>query len=212
MKFTFNIIDKIKEAWPIYKVHFGTFLLLMIVTSVTQFVGANNSWVLNIISFIVGMLVSYIWVRFVLSLIDKKDFNPFHRESLPSLLQFWNLFKTMILLSLCVLGGFILFIIPAFYISARLMFAIYISIEKNQGARASIKESWDMTKGYGWKLFGKSFLVGLFIALGFVLFFIGSFITYPIGMIVFAMMYREFLRMKSPTAETVAPVDSVCQI
>ena len=199
MQFTFKIIDKIKEVWTIYKAHFSVFLLLMIVTLVAQFVGSNNNWMLSIISFVVGMLVSYIWVRFVLSLIDKKEFNPFARESLPSLSQFWNLFKTMLLLFLCVLGGLILFIIPAFYVSARLMFAVYISIEKNQGARASIKESWEMTKGYGWKLFWKSFLIGLFIALGFVLFFIGSFITYPIGMMVFAMLYREFSKFKSET-------------
>lgn len=196
MQFTFKIGDKIKEAWPLYRAHFSTLLLLMVVTMVTQFIGSNRSWVLIIISYVVSILVSYIWIRFILSLIDKKDFNPFSRNSLPSFLQFWNLFKTTILYALCVLAGFILFVIPGFYVVGRLLFAIYLSIDKNQGARVTIKEAWNMTRGYGWKLFWKSFVIGLFIAVGFIAFFIGSFITYPVGMIVMAMMYREFSKMK----------------
>lgn len=197
MQFTFKIWSKIKESWPIYKAHFSTFLILMVVTMVAQFIGSNNNWMLVIISYIIGLLISFIWVSFVLNLIDKKDFNPFKRESLPSFSQFWNLFKTMIIYALCVMGGFILFIIPGFYISGRLIFAIYLSVEKNQGARVTIKEAWHMTEGYGWKLFGKSFVIGLFIALGFIALFVGSFVTYPIGMLVLGMMYREFLKFKS---------------
>lgn len=196
MQFTFKIGDKIKEAWPICKAHFSVFLLLLVVTMIDNVIGLNHNWVLVVISYVISILLSYIWIRFILSLIDKKDFNPFSRESLPSFVQFWNFFKTMILYTLCVLVGFALFIIPGFYISGRLLFAVYLSIDKNQGARVSIKEAWNMTKNYGWKLFWKSFLIGLFIALGFIAFFIGSFITYPIGMIVMAMMYRKFSKMK----------------
>lgn len=150
-----------------------------------------------VISYVVSILISYMWIRFVLNLIDKKDANPFKKESFPTLSQYWNLFKTMIIYSLCVLVGFILFIVPGFYVAGRLLFAVYISIEKNQGARVTIKEAWRMTEGYGWILFWKSFVIGLFIALGFIAFFVGSFITYPMGMIVMGMLYRDFLKMKS---------------
>ena len=81
-----------------------------------------------------------------------------------------------------------------------------------------------MTKGYGWKLFWKSFIIGLFIALGFLALFIGSFITYPIGLIVMVVMYREFKKFKlqnstsSPTPQegikeepTIWPVDNTQQ-
>ncbi|MFA6251095.1 MAG: glycerophosphoryl diester phosphodiesterase membrane domain-containing protein [Candidatus Paceibacterota bacterium] len=196
MKFTFKIWSKIKEAWPLYKGHLGTLLIMMMLTMVAQFIGIKDHAILIVLSFIVSLLVSYIWIRLVLNLVDGKSFNPFTKEALPSLSQFWNFFKTFILSALCILGGFILFIVPAFYISGRLMFVMYLSVEKNQGARATIKEAWAMTKDYGWVLFWKNFLIGLFIALGFVVFFIGSFITYPIGLIVTFMMYREFYKFK----------------
>lgn len=197
MKFTFKIGNKIKEAWPLYKEHLGTFLLMMIITMVVQSIGSSkDNWVFAVISYIVSLLLAYVWTRFALGLIDKKVINPFSREAFPPFSQFWNLFKTIILYSLCVMGGFILLIIPGFYIIGRLLFAIYLSVEKNQGAIVTIKEAWKMTEGYGWKLFWKSFVIGLFIILGFIAFIIGLFITYPIGIIVMAMMYREFSKMK----------------
>ncbi|HLP86537.1 MAG TPA: glycerophosphoryl diester phosphodiesterase membrane domain-containing protein [Candidatus Paceibacterota bacterium] len=196
MQFIFKIGSKIREAWPIYKANFGVFLLLMVFTLVVQALGSNRHWALVLISYVASIFVSFMWVRFVLNLIDKKESNPFKKESLPTLSQYWNLFKTIILNALCVLLGLVLLVIPAFYISGRLIFAMYLSVDKNQGGRKSIKESWEMTRGYGWLLFWKSFVIGLFIALGIIAFFIGSFITYPIGMLIYAMMYREFSKMK----------------
>ena len=174
---------------------------------VVQFIGSNNNnndknWILIVISYILSILLSYIWINFVLSLIDKKDLNPFSRQSFPTLKQYWNLFTTMLLVALCVLVGFILLVVPGFYVAGRLVFATYMSVDKNQGGIKNVKEAWNMTKGYGWKLFWKSFVIGLFIMLGFVALFIGAFITYPIGMIVLLMMYREFSKMKLETPPT----------
>jgi hypothetical protein len=196
MQFTFKIWGKIKEAWPIYKLHFGTLILLFAITLIVKAVGSGHNKILAILSYVVGLILTYIWIRLGLSLVDKKDFNPFSKEALPSLLQFWNLFKTMILYMLCVLGGMILLVIPGLYVCGRLIFAVYLSVEKNQGARVTVEEAWNMTKGYGWKLFWKSLLIGLFMAVGFIVFFVGGFVTYPIGFIVLLMMYREFSKMK----------------
>lgn len=198
MTFTFKVWQKIKEAWPIYKQHFGTILIMSIVTLLAQFIGGmDENFGLMLILYVVNLLITYIWVKYLLALIDKKEFNPFSKEALPTLMQFWNLIKTIILYMVFVIAGFILLIIPGFYVTGRLMFAVYIQIEKNQGARLTIRETWEMTRGYGWKIFWKSFLIGLFMALGFIAFFIGSFITYPLGMIVLMMMYREFTKFKS---------------
>ncbi len=156
-----------------------------------------------------SILLSFVWINFILNLIDNKVSKPFSKKAFPSLLHFWNLFKTTIISSLCIIAGFILFIIPGFYITGRLLFSFYIAIEKNQGARVTIKEAWNMTKGYGWNLFWKSFVIGLFMVIGFVVFFVGGFITYPLGLIVFVMLYREFTKMKLqiPAISTSAPAE-----
>lgn len=194
MQFTFKIGSKIKEAWPIYKDNLATLLLMAIVTLVVSALSSRDNWIISMLAYVVGILVFYVWARLVFALVEKRKFNPFSKEALPSLGQFWDLLKTMILYSLCILGGLILFIIPGLYLSGRLMFAPYLSVEKNQGARKSIKESWEATRGNGWKIFWKAFVVGLFMMVGFLAFVVGALITYPVGFIVMVMLYREFFK------------------
>ena len=196
MNFTFKIGQKIKEVWPLYKQHFGILLVMTLATFGVAGIGQKEGFILSIAVAIVNILLSYLWISLVFSLIDKKDFNLFSKN-LPTLEQLWNFTKTSILYGLCIIGGLILLVLPGFYVAGRLMFAVYISVEKNQGGRASIKESWNMTKDYGWFFFWKSFVIALFIVLGFIALFVGSFITYPIGFIIMIMMYREFKKFKS---------------
>lgn len=201
MEFKFKVGSKIKEAWPLYKDSFGLIILLMVVSLAIQMFSSvshtgRDSILLTVVSIIVGILVSYIWIKASLNLIDGKGFNPFQKESLPNLSQFWDFIKTNILVALCVIAGFILFIIPGFYVLGRLFPAKYISVEKNQGARKTIIEAWELTKDRGWYILWKSFLVGLFVLAGFIAIFIGAIITYPVAIIVLSMMYREIIKIK----------------
>jgi hypothetical protein len=196
MKFTFKIGDKIKEAWPIYKMHFGNFVLLFIITIVSSIILSGRNIIIRILSYAVSVFLAYIWIRFTLSLVDKKEYNPFSKEALPTSSGFWNLLITMVLFGLCIMAGLILLVIPGLYILGRLIFAPYLSVEKNQGAISTIEKTWNMTKDHGWELFLKSLLIGLFAVAGFILLFVGGIVTCPISYIVFAMMYREFSKMK----------------
>jgi len=216
MKFTFKIGAKIKEAWPLYKENFWVLLIMTIATFAIQFVGQGKKEVntltlefavLMLVMAIVSLFVSYMWLRLILNIVDKKEFNLFSVQAIPTLEKLWNYIKTSILYGFCVMAGFVLLVIPAFYVAGRLMFAVYISIEKNQGGRASIKESWDMTKGYAWQLFWKSFFLGLFMVVGFLALIVGSLVTYPIGFIVMIMMYREFQKFKMQNISNPIPVE-----
>ena len=53
-----------------------------------------------------------------------------------------------------VLLGFLLFILPGLYISARLMFAPYIGLMENRPILDSVKKAYEITEGKGWKLIG----------------------------------------------------------
>lgn len=196
MKFTFKIGAKIKEAWPLYKENLGAFLILLLITFVSSSLGGKNNHILGFVLFFVNILISYIWICSILNLLDGKKFDPFVKETFPDLRQYWNFLSTGILSFIIIFIGFIFLIVPGLYFAGRLMFASYIALEKNQNAVDSIKESWDITKGYSWKIFGKAFIIGLFILAGFIALFVGSFITYPVGMIVFVMLYREFKKWR----------------
>jgi hypothetical protein len=243
MTFTFKVWENIKKAWGLYKENFSQMMILTLIMLAIQFISKslskdNSNSLLVFILVIVSILVSYIWIRSTLSLLDGKGFNPFSKESLPSFAQIWDFVKTNILLALCVvpffiipvfvtamivvssvLAGigpvitlsmliiliplFILFIIPAIYVASRLFPAKYLSVDKYQGARKNIRESWNMTKGIGWKITGKILLVALFILLGFVAFVVGLIITLPIGMIVLTMMYRDIAKLKNESIASV---------
>ena len=53
-----------------------------------------------------------------------------------------------------VVFGFLLFILPGLYISARLMFAPYIGLMENRPILDSVKKAYEITEGKGWKLIG----------------------------------------------------------
>jgi len=208
MKFTFKIGEKIKGAWVLYKENYKAILVLVMITGLMQFIGYDNKNILiSLILAVISLVLSYTWIRLSLNLVDKKEFNIFSREAIPSVMQVWNYFKTSFLYALCILGGIVLFVIPGFYFAGRLMFAVYLSVDKNQGARISLKESWEMTKGYAWQLLGKYILIGLFMFLGILAFLIGSIITYPVGVIVMIMMYREFTKFKSQEQLSSTPLE-----
>ena len=50
--------------------------------------------------------------------------------------------------------GFLLFILPGFYLLARLMFSPYIGLMENIPILDSVKKSFKITKDKGWNLLG----------------------------------------------------------
>lgn len=237
MTFTFGIRKHIKEAWALYKVHFGKFFLLAAIILLINFLENEfHPYSVSILFSIIGLFISYICTRSILDLLDTNQFNPFSKKSLPSLSQFWDFFKTAILTAILIILSFIPASIPAFgimteilseqpnmqlfalyvfltlllsiptlYVSSRLFFAPYISVEKKQGAVKTIKECWNMTRGYGWRLVGLYLVVAVIIVLGFLAYYVGALITYPIGMIMFVMLYREFTKFAKSHHEVPTP-------
>lgn len=217
---SFKIRENIKEAWLLFKNNLSTFFLILALLYVAESVSEKENIILSIIVSIVGIFVSYMIIKFLLSIIDKKEFNIFSKKSFPTLKQLWRFFATYIIVAITGMGSFLVFFIPAFFIlsktiiltslvkilfgfsviglivgiyfAVRLMFALFIVIDKEKGIIESIKESWSITKGHFWKIFWKTFLIELFMVVGFLLFFVGAFITYPMGMILFTMLYRHF--------------------
>jgi len=218
MKFKFSVKEKIKEAWSIYKENFWMFFLLSAIVFLLE-VLSTKGFVAYILACVASLLLAYMLIKYLLSLVDKKEFNVFAKSSLPTIDQIWKLFKTYILYILIVAGAFISLFMPAMliimrngillpwmialiilafifliigtYFKIRLFFSVIISVDKDQGAIKSIKNSWWMTKDMFWYLFWKTIVVGLFMMIGFLALVVGLIVTIPIGMLVLIMMYRD---------------------
>jgi hypothetical protein len=73
-----------------------------------------------------------------------------------------NYIVTSILIGIASLVSFLLFVIPAFFVIPRLLFAPYLVIDKKMDALDAVKASWNMSKGHVAKIYG---IIGATIAM-----------------------------------------------
>ncbi len=79
-----------------------------------------------------------------------------------------NYFEIMLanlLVTIIVMAGFILLIIPGIIFAVKLAFVPYLVMDKEMKAMDAIKASWEMTKGYGWQIFFLC-VISFFIIIG----------------------------------------------
>jgi uncharacterized membrane protein len=100
-------------------------------------------------------------------------------------------FLALILQSLIVVFGFLLFIIPGIIFLIRFGFYGYLIVDKNSKIVESLKRSWEITKGNTWNLFLFYLLLGLINVLGFLALIIGLFWSIPTTMLANAFVYRK---------------------
>jgi uncharacterized membrane protein len=84
--------------------------------------------------------------------------------------NYGNAVLANILEGVIIILGLIFLIVPGIIFGCKLAFVPYLIVERKMDAVAAIKESWRMTRGHAWKVFGIGF-VAIFIALLGLLFF-----------------------------------------
>ncbi len=78
------------------------------------------------------------------------------------------------LLTVAIIGlGFIFLIVPGIILACRLAFVPYLVMDKNLEPVAAVEKSWEMTRGYGWKIFGIGLLAIPIFILGLLCLFVG---------------------------------------
>lgn len=218
---SFKINKKIKEAWPLFKKNFSMFLLFLVIVLVLSYIsnlitlrvlslgGLLYYYLLTIIITLFEIGISFIFLRFILDIVEGKDFILFSKKSMPGFKTFINFvlvfiltgipmfaisFILVYLINLKITNDLFLILIGFFamiYLSIRLMFATYLVVDKKENAISSINRSWKITENKTWSIFRKTFVIGLFVFVGFLALLVGGFITYPMGMIIIAMLYKH---------------------
>ena len=84
-------------------------------------------------------------------------------ESLKSISKYIvNYFIATFIVGLAAVASILLFLIPAFFVIPRLLFAPYLVIDKNMGGVDAVQASWNMSKGHIGKVYG---IIGLTLAI-----------------------------------------------
>jgi hypothetical protein len=117
------------------------------------------------------------------------------KEMFLPFMDFWNVVLAGFLTTLIVGFGTLFFIIPGIIFACKLIFVPYIVMDKKMNATDAIKESWNMTDGYAWTVFGMGLLAGPIIIAGYICLFVGVFISMMWLYIAFASLYHA-VRLK----------------
>lgn len=95
------------------------------------------------------------------------------------------------LLTFAIIGiGFVFLIVPGIILACRLAFVPYLVMDKKLEPVASVEKSWEMTRGYGWKIFGMGMLVVPIFILGLISFIVGVIFALIWISAAFAAMYH----------------------
>ena len=138
--------------------------------------------VLTLLSLVFSLLFSLGYTKNMFQTLDGEEpqFSAYGRESRKI---FTGLFAGLIY-TIIVIVGLALLILPGYYLAIRLQFFYASIVEENTGIIASLKRSWEITKGLEAPLFLLLLVEKGLVLLGLICFVIGIFMAAPlVGMI-----------------------------
>jgi hypothetical protein len=109
--------------------------------------------------------------------------------------QYLNIVLANLIVAALVLIGFVMLIIPGIIILCRLSFVSYLVMDKNMEAMKAVEESWRMTRGYGWTIFGMGMIAIFVFIAGLICCFVGVIFSFMWIHAAFASMYIAVLNM-----------------
>lgn len=100
-----------------------------------------------------------------------------------------NIILAHLLASALIIMGFIFFIIPGIILACRLVFVSYLVMDRQLDPIKAVEKSWQMTHGYGWRIFGMGVISFFLIILGLILMIVGVFFAAMWIATTFASLY-----------------------
>jgi uncharacterized membrane protein len=120
-----------------------------------------------------------------------------------------NIIVSSLLVTIIIIAGFILFIIPGIVAACRLFMVPYLIMDKQLGAIEAIETSWRMTREHGFTVFGLGFMsIFIFIG-GLLLLIVGVFPALILIDASFASLYQAIVTQwenKSNSSKNDIPV------
>lgn len=199
---TFSQKEALSFGWKIAKINLGFFVGFLIVWAFLYIVPAfiaeivlEDNILLGVITYIADYILTTIitigLVKTSLRLCDNEKGK--FSDLISQYRFFFRYLFSIILYSLAIIAGFVLFIIPGIIIAIRFWFFDYLIIDKGMGPISALKTSYAMTKGHVRSLFILASSMSLINLLGLLSLIVGLFVTVPTTIIAKAYIYRKLL-------------------
>ena len=118
---------------------------------------------------------------------------------------FYNYYMNVVLAGLltgAIIGiGIFLLVVPGIIFACRLAFVPYLVMDKKLDPVKAVEESWRLTKGYGWRIFGLGLLSFLITIAGLIVMFVGVLVSLMWINASFAAMYQAVLEERGEYVE-----------
>jgi len=199
------------HAWEILKADFWSLLLIGFVAWLLGYVvggtlqrvpgggGLLSALYEYLVAFPIFYGAAYAWLKAVRG--NKPEvgdlFVPFQRNWISSVLA-------QILVTIIVVIGLILLIVPGIFLAVRLSFVPFLVVDEGRGPVDAITESFNRTSGYGWTIFGAALLAILVVLVGLILLVVGTIPATMLVYLAFASLYAAVTSRK--TGVTASPV------
>lgn len=208
----------IKRGWTLLKENFvflaGSFLAVIIIQMLFSALigegGQSSEGAASIFYLLMQIVMQFVAIGWLNVAIRASRNEPLEVSNfIDKAGLFFKFILTNLLVSVLVMVGLILLIIPGIYLALKYMFVTYAVVDKGVGPFEALTISGKLTKGIKLKLvlYGLGFaglnLLGV-LALG-----IGLAITMPITMLAYAVLYNALLEKAdgvAPAQTTEAPV------
>lgn len=200
---SFTIKEALSFGWSKYKEHWKFLVPLCIVMAIFYgFVsytqprdGIHMS--IGILQFLGNIIIAYLSIGIINVMLRIYRAEPIEIKNLfLSWSIFWKSMIGSILVSLTVLAGFILLVIPGLVWWIIYSFYSYFIIEKGVGPVDAMKMSRKITVGERWHILG-CFLIAMLINLvGAIVIGIGLFVSVPVSMLMLVYVYKKLSEKK----------------
>lgn len=200
---SFTIKEALSFGWLKYKEHWKFLVPLFIVMAVLYaFVSYTQplddiSMSIVALQFLGNIIVAYLSIGIMNVMLRIYRAEPIE---IKNLFLSWNIFwKSMIgsiLVSLTVLAGFILLVIPGLVWWITYSFYFYFIVEKGAGPVDAMKMSRKITVGERWHILGCFLIVILTNLVGAIVIGIGLFVSVPVSMLMLVYVYKKLSEKK----------------
>ena len=199
---TFSIKGAISHGWALFKENKKILILSTILYVALSGLYKQNSFgrgyyhegfgspIVWLVLFALSIIVQIGWFKIMLHV--EEGTGTSLKELFTHLELFWKYLGVYVLYVVIVVIGFLLFIIPGFYLMLKYGFAPFLIVDKKDlRIKEAFKQSAQMSDGVKWKLFGLCLVMILLNLLGALALGFGLLVSVPVTMLAYIHVYKE---------------------
>jgi uncharacterized membrane protein len=211
----FSVEEALQYGWDIMKANIWFFVGVLIVAwalagvphiiaNILQRESMGLAFFFRVIGWVADIIVSIGLITIALKFLDNQD--PKFEDLFSFRPYFWKYLGASILTGIIVWVGFMLLFVPGIYWALKFQFFGYFVVEQGRDPVEAMRMSSRITHSVKWKLFAFGLVLALINVVGAICLFIGLFVTIPVTLLAYSLVYRKLLEQTgSAQAGPVAP-------